>query len=431
MFGWSIISNIISVILIYFYVPPKDAGLVNLVPQIVFLGIFTLMSLLVASGRLFDAVIDPLIAYYSDKSVHPKGRRIPFMKIGFIPSAIFCVLIFFPMDQQESMLNVWWLFFVQLLLYFFVTLYIIPYNALLPELASSSEEKVFLSTLQSFAFVVGMIIASQTPAFADLLEQTCKIESRQHSLQLVIAMLSVLAAISMAVPAFAIDEKKYCKHTPVSIPILPALKQAFANKSFRFFLVADFTYFISLTIIVSGLLYYVKILAGMEEAEGGKLMMVMVGLSLLFYPFMNKITSRVGKKNLILISLALLSLLFLGIYFVGNLPIEGSTHLYILFSLCSFPLTFLSIIPPALLAEIANADLKITGQSKEGIYYAVRFLFVKLGQTIGMMSFAIFLKYGKDVGDDMGLRLTGIAGGVLCLLGFLIFLKFDEKRLTK
>lgn len=127
----------------------------------------------------------------------------------------------------------------------------------------------------------------------------------------------------------------------------------------------------------------------------------------------------------------MLSILFFGIYFVGKLSINSSLHLYLLFSLCSIPLTFLSIIPPALLAEIADADLKKTGQSKEGIYYAVRFLFVKLGQTIGIMSFAIFLLYGKDVGNDLGLRMTGIAGGILCLLGGLIFMKFDEKKLAE
>ena len=169
----------------------------------------------------------------------------------------------------------------------------------------------------------------------------------------------------------------------------------------------------------------------MEEAEGGKLMIAMVGLSLLLYPFMNRITKRVGKKSLIVFSLAMLSVLFFGIYFVGKIDVKPSSHLYILFSLCSIPLTFLSIIPPALLAEIAEADLRRTGQSKEGIYYAVRFLFVKLGQTIGIMSFAIFLLYGKDVGNDLGLRLTGIVGGVLCLLGCLIFTEFKEDGLRK
>ena len=256
MLGWSIISNLISVMLIYFYLPPDDSGLTSLVPQIVFFGVFNLMALLVASGRLFDAIIDPLVAYFSDKSTHPKGRRIPFMKIGFIPAVVCCLLIFMPLEHQESMANVWWLFFVQILFYFFVTLYIIPYNALLPELANTSEEKVSLSTIQSFAFVIGMIISSQTPAFADLLEKVLEISSRQHALQLAIGILSAIAGMCMLIPVLAIDEKKYCKHSPVSIPILPALRQAFANVSFRFFLVADFTYYISIAIITSGLLYY-------------------------------------------------------------------------------------------------------------------------------------------------------------------------------
>src|SRR5687768_83328 len=102
MLGWSIISNVISVMLIYFYLPPKDSGLISLVPPVIFFGIFNLMALLVASGRLFDAVIDPLVAYFSDKSSHPAGRRIPFMRVGLIPSVICCVLIFLPIEQGET-----------------------------------------------------------------------------------------------------------------------------------------------------------------------------------------------------------------------------------------------------------------------------------------------------------------------------------------
>ena len=94
MLGWSILTNIITVMLIYFYVPPNNANLQSLVPQVTVLGFISLLSLVVAGGRLVDAVTDPLIAFWSDRSRHPKGRRTPFMRVAILPSIFFAFLFF-------------------------------------------------------------------------------------------------------------------------------------------------------------------------------------------------------------------------------------------------------------------------------------------------------------------------------------------------
>src|ERR1700712_3122300 len=96
MIGWSIMTNIIIVMLPYFYLPPSNSGLIPLVPQLLLFGVLNIMSVIAASGRLVDAVFDPFIASLSDKSSNPKGRRVPFMKWAILPSVLFCCLVFFP-----------------------------------------------------------------------------------------------------------------------------------------------------------------------------------------------------------------------------------------------------------------------------------------------------------------------------------------------
>ncbi len=134
VFGWSISINIISVMLIYLYLPPSNAGMVNLVPQIVFFGVINIIALVTASGRLFDAVIDPAIAAWSDRSRHPRGRRIPMMALAVVPMALFAMAMFFPPFHSENRLNLVWLAVFQLGYYFFFGMYVIPSNALLAEL---------------------------------------------------------------------------------------------------------------------------------------------------------------------------------------------------------------------------------------------------------------------------------------------------------
>ncbi|MFL5773023.1 MAG: hypothetical protein ACJ75F_07695, partial [Flavisolibacter sp.] len=62
------------------------------------------------------------------------------------------------------------------------------------------------------------------------------------------------------------------------------------------------------------------------------------------------------------------------------------------------------------------------------MYFAVRYFFVKIAQTLGIAVFAMFLLYGKDPGNDFGIRLNGISGFILCLLAALVFSRFKEEK---
>jgi len=53
----------------------------------------------------------------------------------------------------------------------------------------------------------------------------------------------------------------------------------------------------------------------------------------------------------------------------------------------------------------------------------------KFGQTAGVVLFAMFTSLGKDPGDDLGIRLSGLVGAALCILSGLYFLKYNEKKL--
>jgi GPH family glycoside/pentoside/hexuronide:cation symporter len=427
MMGWSMLTNTIIVILPYYYLPPSNAGLTPLVPQLLLLGVLNIMSVIAASGRLVDAVYDPFIASLSDKSVNSRGRRIPFMKRALLPAALFCFLTFHPLVRGESVRNAWWLTFTMILFFVSATTYIIPYNALLPEMADTPQEKVRLSSFQQVGFVLGIVVAALTNNFADWVQRAFHLGDRDTALQATIAGLCALAAVIMWIPVATIDEKKYSVSKPSHLPIWPAIRQTFANANFKYYLISDFSYYMALSIISSGLLFFVKVLLNLPDSEGGILMATMVLTSLLFYAPINWLAARWGKKPVVLISFALLSLLFVAIYFLGKFPASPRTQIYSLVIGAAFPLASLGILPNAILAEIAQKDAAVSGENREGMFFAVKYLFVKLGQTLGIALFAFLTLYGKDPGHDYGLRLNGLCGFILCILAFTFFSRFREK----
>jgi GPH family glycoside/pentoside/hexuronide:cation symporter len=170
------------------------------------------------------------------------------------------------------------------------------------------------------------------------------------------------------------------------------------------------------------------VLCGLEEKEGVFLMGTMVLVSLLFYPLVNLFANRIGKKSLVIFSFALLAAIFLCIYFLGKFPFPEKTQMYLLVCMASLPLATLGILPPAILAEIAEKDARETGENREGLFFAVKYFAVKLGQTLGIALFAFLTLYGKDPSNDLGLRLNGICGFVLCMVAMGVFSRFRETR---
>ena len=166
--GWSILSGIVTNWLVFFYQPSQEEilkGQVNFLPGVTFIGI-TIIGLITASGRVFDAITDPLVAGKSDSFVHKLGRRIPFMRFAAIPFGLVTVLMFLSPVGEESPVNAVLLFVFSMLFYLCMTLYCTPYNALIPELGRTQQTRINLSTFISVTFFIGNAIAYLIPNIA-------------------------------------------------------------------------------------------------------------------------------------------------------------------------------------------------------------------------------------------------------------------------
>lgn len=427
MAGWSIMINLIGVMLIYYYLPPAGSGLHVLVSQSTWFHIFNILAIILASGRFVDAFYDPFIARMSDKSSGSRGRRTPFMLYSVLPSVIFCIFVFYPPVHTAAKANEVWLLISLTLFFMATTTYAIPYNAMLPEIAKTRKEKVRLSSFQQAGFVVGIIIAAQTNAIADVMRAVFHQNERMASVQYAVIFLAILGGTAMILPALAINEKRYCTALPSATPLWSALRKSFTNRNFIFFIVACFSYYMAINLISNGLLYFARVLAGLSANEGGLLMLLMVVVSLAFYPLVIYSVKMAGEKRIFVVSLFLLAFAFFVVPMVGKILVSPRLLLYLSVLLAAFPVASLGILPNAMLAGIIDDEVEKTGDNKEGMFFAVNFFAIKLGQTAGLALFAMLTIYGKDPGNDAGLRLTAIAGSLFCIIAAFIFTGFREK----
>ncbi len=429
--GWSILANIVGINLVFFYLPPDTAELPTLVASTTFLGVLNAVVLIAASGRLLDAITDPLIASFSDRLRHSKGRRIPFMTWAAVPAALFLTLMFIPPVGEVSAWNIVWLVVVQALYYVALTAYVTPFFALLPELGHTARERLNLSTWISITFALGIILGGAVPIIAGILEGAGF--ERLRSFQVAIGGLAMLAVILMYVPVWTIDERRYAVAEPSSIKMGEAVRATFRNIHFRYYVVADFAYWTGLTIVQTGLLFYVTVLLLQSDDTASFLLIVLVLVSFVFYPdpVVNLLAKRLGKKPLMVASFLFMAVVFAGIWFLGRLELGELTQAYLLIILFGIPVAFLGVLPNAVLADIAEADADDTGEPKEGMFFAARTLMQKLGQTTGVVVFAMLTTFGSDVGDDLGIRLSGLVGCVLCVVAGIVFTRYNEAEVIR
>ena len=160
-FGIGLVIVTHMLYLVYFFFPPKSAGLPIVIPQgTLFLGI-TLLGVITGLGRLVDAITDPLIASWSDNCSHKSGKRLIFLRnSSFFFAASYALVFFVPLPEGICTVNIIWVALFLVLSSVFLTTYIIPYNALIVELAEHPDDKVDMVTIGSIMWFIGFLIVS-------------------------------------------------------------------------------------------------------------------------------------------------------------------------------------------------------------------------------------------------------------------------------
>jgi len=422
--GWSTLSGIISNWLVYYYQP--GAALLSKGQQLfitqgaVFLGI-TVIGLITASGRIFDAFTDPWIASKSDRCAHRLGRRIPFMRYAAIPFGALTVLIFISPVDGVSWANNVFLFVMVLAFYLAMTCYCTPYNALIPELGRTQKLRINVSTFISVTYFLGTAIAYLVTNIADIFEPMLGVT---NAFRLTIDILATFAVICMLVPTHAIKESEYADTTPSTTPTFKSLAKTFKNKEFQTFVESDVLYFIALTMFQTGLPFYITELMGLDDSMTFVLFALMTVMSLVFYLPVNLLAKRLGKKRLVVFAFLFFSLAFAVTTVVGLFGIPGIVWGAIVAVMAAIPMAILGILPQAVVADIAEADSLQTSENREGMFYAARTFAFKLGQSLAMLAFTSIVLIGTG---GFGYRLTAAVAAVLCLTGGLLFRRYHEK----
>ncbi|MBO4228844.1 MAG: MFS transporter [Clostridia bacterium] len=438
--GWSMLSGLINAWLVTFYLPTQGdiaSGAVQFIsPGLVILGFLTILGLITALSRIFDAVTDPWIASLSDRSKNPRGRRIPFMQKAAIPLSVVTVLLFCAPVEAISGINIAWISVFIVLFYLFMTMYCTPYNALISEFGKTQDDRMFISTAISLTFFAGTLIAYTPFVFAGMLRESVGFN---WSYRICFIVIAVLACVAMLLPTFLLKEKEFVDTKPSESNMFKSLAATFKNRDFRVFVGSDIMYWIGLTLFQTGLPFFVKVSMELDESMTMVFMGGMTVLSAVFYPFVSGLVRKFGKKKLTIVGFLGLALAYVVTALIRVLPIPGMIIGVLICVIAAFPMALLGIIPQSIVADVAEADGIETGENREGMFFAARTFAMKWGQSLAMLVFTSLAIIGTTQNTNSnditasatGLTIVAVVAVVFCALGAVILAAYNEKKVLK
>lgn len=437
--GWSILGGIINAWLVTFYLPTAgdiQSGAISYIQGGFIFWVFTILGIITFICRIFDAITDPLIATWSDRSKNPKGRRIPFMRYSAIPFSICTILVFWAPVDKISNINVFWILGFLLLFYFFMTMYCTPYNALISEFGKTEDDRMFISTAISLTYFGGTVLAYLPFVLGGPLQ---KIVSFNMSYRICFIVLAVIACMCMLLPTFLLKEKDFINTEPSKTPVFRSLAATYKNKDFRIFVGSDIAYWIGLTLFQTGLPFFVKVSMNLDSSYTMIFLAGMTILSACFYPVVSKFVKKFGKKKMTITGFLGLALSYIFTSLIGLIPLPGIVWGILIVVVASFPMALLGIIPQSIVADIAEEDSIKTSENRQGMFFASRTFAMKLGQSIAMLAFTSLAIIGAKqeegsndiVASQLGLRWVAIVAIFFCVLGAVILFFYNEKGIMK
>ena len=438
--GWSTLSGIITAWFVTFYLPTQkdiDSGALQYItPGLIIGGFLTVLGLITALSRVFDAVTDPLIASLSDRSKNKRGRRIPFMQFAAVPLSVVTVLLFCAPLERISNWNVAWISVFLVLFYLFMTMYCTPYNALISEFGKTQDDRMYISTAISLTFFAGTLLAYTPFVFAGMLRGSVGFA---WSYRICFIVLAVVAGICMLIPTFFLNEKEFVETKPSESNVLKSLGATFKNGNFRTFVCSDIMYWVGLTMFQTGLPFFVKVSMNLDEAFTMYFLGGMTVLSAVFYPIVPKLVKKHGKKKLVIagfIGLAAAYVIAGLIGVIGTSVIPGIVYGVLICVIAAFPMALLGIIPQSIVADVAEADGYETGENREGMFFAARTFAMKFGQSLAMLVFTSLAIIGTEQNRNSnditasvtGMTVVGFVAVAFCALGAVILCLYNEKK---
>jgi len=411
----------------YYYAPPPDDGILK--PYIP----LAIVGVVLFAGRLAEALVNPLVGYWSDRTKTRFGRRIPFIAVGTPIMVAAFVCLWFPPVLRESWANAVYVALLAAVTHSMFALVVAPYLSLLPELTPYNNERITVSSVMAVFEILGTLSAVAGAGF--LIERYKgglggDGPTGFNGFQLAGIIIGVLTLLAFSITALKVREKPYTEAKAVKFRFLESAQASFRNPSFPPYLAIVVAIRLALDTVIVVIPYIVTTVMGGTEMTAGFMQMGIMTLAILLFPVVNLWSERAGKKKVMLWGTGGFVLLLPLTATIGKWPLfsplaQGCA----VFALAALPVAVISVLQRPLIADVIDHDERLSGYRREALYNGMEGLFTRSASGLAwVLASLLFAVFGNTAENPLGIFLCGPIAAAILLAGILWFRRYPFAR---
>ena len=327
------------------------------------------MGVIFSISRIWDAVSDPIAGYLSDRTTFKFGRRRTWMLISFIPISFGFLAVFSPPESMQGQSLDLWMMIAILSFYSAITLLNVPHMALGAELSEDYHERTRLFGVRHIGFTLGSILALVSMSLLISEENNPDGDVRQLAGSLAFYAIGAMSLMIF----FAVSKLKENPEFQNRVNKNPfkAFRDVWINPHAKILIIVLFIENLGGAVIGVLTLYVTQYIV---EAPAWAPLIIFAYMlpSALSVPLWIPLSRRFGKIRLWVFSLAFTGISFGGIFIIPFLD-SITDRLIVMFigaALGGMAAGCGGAIGPSVKGDVIDYDEYLTGERKEGSYFA-------------------------------------------------------------
>ena len=396
--------------LLYYYAPPSDAHLPTLLPNLA-------VGALLTVGGIVGALDEAIVGYFSDRTRSRWGRRIPYIVLGAPLWSLFFLLLFTPPPNAGDAATAVYLFFVFEALSLFGAVVVGPYEALLPEMAPTSNERVGVQAVKVYLGVLGTATGL---VGSDFLVHHVGFKT----------MALTVAAFALVCQYIAIGgvwRRAQLSRIPAEIGFRDALRATFRNAAFRVLLPTVVLFALAFQLLQTDIPFYVHAVVGRHSWLTSRVLLaVAIAAAIACVPLFSRLAARTSKRRAYRWSMLAAAVTLPLLALAGVLPaIPAKVQILVATALIGAPIGAHYLFPVPLTADVIDDDSTRTRLRREATYLGASSFVERTATSIAPLVVVLLRLLGDTRGHTLGVRLVGVVGGLIMLAAYMLFRAYD------
>ena len=356
-------------------------------------------------GKLVDAISDPLMGFISDRTKSRFGRRRIYFLLGVLPVFISFTLLWYGFSISTQTGVFWYYVCMYSLFCLAFTMVMVPYNALLPEIAETYDKRTsFMGARMAFSLLSSML-AGVLPLI---------IVGRFDNVKTGYLIMAAIFGMLYSIPWLLVfrgtrEDPEYASDFDQQ-SLFKQMAFVFKNRTFRYYIAMFLSGMAAVDLLVALFIYYLTVCIG-RPGQFSLLMAILMIMQLAGSQIWVQIAKKTSKTTPMKIGVPIWALgLAIGFIITPQSPLA---LLYVMAALCGLGAVTCNQVPWSVLPDVVDVGELITGKRQEGIYSGMA-TFVRKTANALMLGMSGFLlqAVGYQVPVEAGVILQQTAATV-------------------